>query len=371
MQNSELTLVGDRASSLTTESVPEIMRAWRVHAWGSEPTEAMSLDTIPVPRPEAGELLVRVQAIPLNLNDMERVNGKNMMVRPELPVTPGMEVMGIVAAGGDGVEDWLGLRVVAMPKQATGGFAEYSICPVASAFEMPEDIPLPAAAALYFPYHLAWLGLVDRAELQADESVLIHAAAGGSGSAAIQLAKHLGATVYATAGSDEKVALCRELGADVAINYNCEDFQAVILEATNNVGVDVIFDNVGEAVMEKSMNCIGYNGRYLMMGFASDKRFADEKLIVPRRVSVGNFKLCGVLMAYANDSVTPMLKRAMGWNFCSDSLGEKIMAGIVDLVREKKLKPVIGETVGFQDLPAALARMRDRETTGRIVALLG
>ena len=350
--------------------MPENMRAWRVHEWGSDPTEAMTLDTIPVPVPDAGELLVQVQAIPLNLNDMERITGKNMMARPELPVTPGMEVIGVVAACGTGVEDWLGRRVVAMPKQATGGFAEYAICPVVSAFEMPLEIPLPGAAALYFPYHLAWLGLVDRAELQAGESVLIHAAAGGSGSAAIQLAKHIGATVYATVGTDEKVTLCKELGADVVINYNSEDFQAVILAATNNVGVDVVFDNVGEAVMEKSMNCIGYNGRYLMMGFASDKRFADEKLIVPRRVSVGNFKLCGVLMAYADESITPVMKQAMGWNFCPDMLGEKIMAQIVDLVREKKLKPVIGETAAFSDLPAALERMRDRKTTGRVVIQL-
>ena len=102
----------------TREALPAAMRAWRVHAWGPEPSETMSLDTIPVPSPEAGELLVRVQAIPLNLNDIERVNGQNMMVRPELPVTPGMEVMGAVAACGAGVEDWLGRRVVAMSKQA-------------------------------------------------------------------------------------------------------------------------------------------------------------------------------------------------------------------------------------------------------------
>ena len=348
-------------------SLPETMRAWRVHAWGPDPVDTLQLDTIPLPTPEAGELLVRVQAIPLNLNDIERINGKNMMVRPELPVTPGMEVMGVVAAAGEGVEDQVGKRVVAMPKQATGGFAEYAICPVVSAFDMPEEIPLPDAAALYFPFHLAWLGLVDRADLQAGESVLIHAAAGGAGSAAIQIAKDRGARVFATAGSEEKLALCKQLGADVAINYNTEDFQAVVLEATNNVGVDVVFDNVGEGVMEKSMNCIGYNGRYLMMGFASDKSFADEKLIVPRRVSAGNFKLCGVLLAYANAAVAPMMKQAMGWNFCSDALGAEITASIVDLVKQKRVKPVIGEVVGFADLPAAITRMRDRQTTGRVV----
>ena len=350
--------------------LPQEMRAWRVHAWGPSPLETLQLDTVPRPDPEAGELLVRVQAIPLNLNDMERVNGENMMVRPELPLIPGMEVMGQVVATGAGAEESLGRRVVAMPKQAHGGFAEYAICPAVSAFDMPEAIPLPDAAALYFPFHLAWLGLVDRANLQAGESVLIHAGAGGAGSAAIQLAKHLGARVYATAGSEEKVALCRELGADVAINYTETDFHTQILADTQNAGVDVVFDGVGDAVVENSMRCIGYNGRYLMMGFASDKRFADEKWIVPRRLSTGNFKLCGVLLAYGDENFVPAMKQAMGWNFCPDQLGEKIMAEIVERVIQKKLKAVIGDVVDFHDLPAALEGMRDRATTGRIIVTL-
>ena len=138
------------------------MRAWRLHQYG-QPEDVLVLDDVPIPAPEAGELRVRVQAIPLNLNDLERITGGNMMVRPELPYSPGMEVMGIVDATGDGVGEWQGKRVVAMPKGAHGGFAEYAICPVVSAFEMPDTIPLPDAAALYFPFHLAWLGLFDRA----------------------------------------------------------------------------------------------------------------------------------------------------------------------------------------------------------------
>ncbi len=357
-------------SETESSSLPEEMRAWRVHDWGASPVETLQLETVPRPEPEAGDLLVRVQVIPLNLNDLERVNGKNMMVRPELPLIPGMEVMGEVVGAGPGLEDSVGRRVVAMPKQAHGGFAEYAICPAVSAFDMPEAIPLPDAAALYFPFHLAWLGLVDRAELKAGESVLIHAGAGGAGSAAIQLAKHLGARVYATAGSDEKVALCKELGADVAINYNDADFQAEILADTQNTGVDVVFDNVGDAVVEASMRCIGYNGRYLMMGFASDKSVADEKSIVPRRLATGNFKLCGVLLAYGDENFVPAMKQAMGWNFCSHPLGKKIMAKIVDLVIAQKLKPVIGDVVGFEELPAALERMRDRATTGRVLIQL-
>src|SRR3954466_4734337 len=201
-----------------TESVP----AWRTHEYGPRPTAVLRLDTVPVPEPEAGEVRVRVQAVPLNLNDLERINGGNMMVRPDLPYSPGMEVMGVVDACGEGTEQWQGRRVVAMSKGAHGGFAEYAVCPVVSTFEMPDSIPLPGAAALFFPFHLAWLGLFDRADLQSGESVLIHAAAGGSGSAAVQLAVDAGAKVFATAGTDEKVARCRELGAHVVINYRAE-----------------------------------------------------------------------------------------------------------------------------------------------------
>ncbi|MCH7600085.1 MAG: zinc-binding dehydrogenase [Myxococcales bacterium] len=351
-------------------NLPKTMRAWRTHEYGEEPTQVLKLDEISLPEPQPGELLVRVAAIALNLNDLERVTGRNMMVRPELPCTPGMEVMGTVAACGPGTEDWANRRVVAMAKQATGGFAEYAICPLVSAFDMPEEIPLPDAAALYFPFHLAWLGLLDRAELQAGESVLIHAAAGGAGSAAIQLAKNAGATVFATVGSAEKLKLCSDLGADTVINYNEQDFCEVIMEATQNRGVDVIFDNVGEAVMEKSMNCIAYNGRYLMMGFASDKSFADKQFIVPRRISVGNLKLCGVLLAYADAVIAPLMKKGMGWNFVPDHLGTRITKEIVEGVLAKELRPVVGQVVEFEALPAALESLRDRKTVGRTIVRL-
>jgi NADPH2:quinone reductase len=345
------------------------MRAWRTHEYG-RPTEVLRLDTVPVPAPEAGELRIRVQAIPFNLNDLERITGGNMMVRPELPYSPGMEVMGVVDACGDGVEQWQGQRVVAMPKGANGGFAEYAICPAASTFHMPESIPLPGAAALYFPFHLAWLGLFDRAELRAGETVLIHAAAGGSGSAAVQLAKHAGARVFATAGTDEKVQLCRDLGADVAINYNTADFAEVVLAETGNRGVDVVFDNVGEGVMEKSLQCTVYNGRYLMMGFASNKVVADEPFIVPRRIALGNLKLCGVLLAYQAPEMAEMLKTAMGWNFATSELGARIMSDIVELVLAEKIKPVVGETINFEAIPEKIEAMANRQTTGRTIVIL-
>ena len=347
----------------------DTMRAWRVHRYG-DPLEVLQLDTVPIPEPEADEARIRVEAIPLNLNDLERINGGNMMVRPEFPYSPGMEVMGVVDACGAGAEAWAGRRVVATTRGAFGGFAELAICSAVATFDMPEDIPLPDAAALYFPFHLAWLGLFDRADLRKDESVLIHAAAGGSGSAAIQLAVHAGARVFATAGTDEKVQLCRDLGAHVAVNYSRDDFAAVVLDETKGVGVDVVFDNVGEAVFEKSMNCVAYNGRYLMMGFASDKRFADEKFVVPRRLALGNLKLCGVLLNYTSDTMIETIKRAMGWNVAPRELGVRISGEIVDLVRRGAVRPVVGQTVPFDSLPAAVDAMARRVTTGRTIILV-
>jgi len=161
------------------------------------------------------------------------------------------------------------------------------------------------------------------------------------------------------------------MGADFAIDYSHEDFAAVVLEKTGSRGVDVVFDGVGEAVMERSMACTAYNGRYLAMGFASGKRFADEPLIVPRRLATGNFKMCGVLLAYANEAVIPAMKQGMGWNFCPSPLGSRIMAEIVDRVRRGEISPVVGEVVGFEDLPQALARMRDRQTMGRVLVVPG
>ena len=196
------------------------MRAWRTHEYG-RPTEVLQLDTVPVPEPEAGEVRVRVQAIPFNLNDLERITGGNMMVRPELPYSPGMEVMGVVDACGAGTEAVAG---PARRRDAEGrarrlrrvrdlpGRRRRSTCPTRSR--------CPARPRSTSRSTSRGSGSSTAPSCRPARRVLIHAAAGGSGSAAIQLAKHAGARVFATAGTDEKVQLCRELGADVAINYN-------------------------------------------------------------------------------------------------------------------------------------------------------
>jgi NADPH2:quinone reductase len=346
-----------------------MMRAWRLHEYGS-PVDVLRLEETDAPEPGPGELRVRVQAIPLNLNDLERTSGKNMMVRPEFPYSPGMEVMGVVDRCGEGTPSMEGQRVVGTTRGAFGGYAEYAICPLAGTFPMPSAVPLPDAAALYFPFHLAWLGLVDRAQLTAGQSVLIHAGAGGAGSAAIQLAKHLGARVFASAGTDEKLAFCRDLGADVTVNYHTADIAELVLAETGNRGVDVVFDTVGEAVMEASMRSTAYNGHYVMIGFASNKAVADEPFLVPRRLMLANFHLSGVLMAYGNEETTEMIKTAMGWNFVPSTLGSSIMQEVVALVEQGRVRAAVGEVVEFDDLPAALERMEQRETIGRTVVMV-
>ncbi len=336
-----------------------------MHEFG-EPAKALRLDEVPEPVAGPGELLVRVAATTLNFNDVDGVRGRYRTVRPPLPYTPGMEVLGHVEAAGAGAEAWVGRRVVAIPAGAFGGYAELATGPIAMAFEMPPEAELPdtPAAAIYFPFHLSWLALYERARVQQGETVLIHAAAGGVGSAAVQLAGLADARVITTAGSSEKVELCRSLGADLAINYRETDFADAVLEATDGRGVDVAFDSVGGEVTTATFRCMAFNGRHLLVGFASGIE-AEDAGIVPRPVLFGNFSLCGVCHAYAEDPRE--FKRATGYNFPSHADGERVHTRILELIRQGQVRPVIGSEVAFTDLPAALQSLADRRTVGRVV----
>jgi NADPH2:quinone reductase len=193
-----------------------------------------------------------------------------------------MEVLGRVDAAGAGAESWIGRRVCAIPGAGFGGYAELAICPAACAFEMPEHIPDADAAAIFFPFHLSHFTLFERGRLARGESVLIHAAAGGIGSAAVQLAREAGARVFATAGSDDKLALCRELGADVAINYRKDSFADLVNDATGGRGVDVVFDSVGGDTTAQSYPLHGDERTLLVLGFASGIEAEDEPSLTPR-----------------------------------------------------------------------------------------
>ena len=311
-----------------------------MHEFG-EPAAALRLDDVPAPTAGPGELLVRVAATTLNFNDVDGVRGRYRTVAPPLPYTPGMEVLGVVEGAGGGAEEWIGKRVVAIPSGAFGGYAELAVGPAAMAFEMPpaSELADTPAAAVYFPFHLSWLALHERAHIRAGETVLIHAAAGGVGSAAVQLANLAGARVIATAGSEAKLELCQSLGASVAINYVEDDFVEAVLQATDGRGVDVAFDSIGGEVTTKTFRCMAFNGRHLLAGFAGGIAAEDEG-IVPRPILFGNFSLFGVCHAYVDDPAA--LKGMTGYNFPSHADGERAHAQILGLVLNGSVRPVVG-----------------------------
>lgn len=343
------------------------MKAWQVHRYG-DPLDVMSLDDVPEPEPQPGQLRVRVSDLALNFNDIDLAQGRYKTIPTPLPFTPGMEVLGRVDATGPGLEDWIGRRVVAIPPMAYGGYAEAVCCPAEMAFEMPEDFTGPEAAAVYFPFHLSWLALNTRARLQPGENLLVHAAAGGIGTAVLQMGKHLGARVIATAGTPAKLDLCRELGADVTIDYGAGGFADAVLEATGGVGVDVAFDSVGGAVTEETFRCMAFGGRHLIAGFTSDIGVEDVG-ITPRQFVYANFSLVGVCLSYVEDPIP--FRQLTGCNFVAHRDGTNVHAMILDLIRAGTLRPVVGHRIGFEEIPQAMEAMRTRRTTGRIVATLG
>jgi NADPH2:quinone reductase len=345
------------------------MRAWRVVRYG-QPSEAMELQDIPTPEPGPGEVRVRTAATVLNYNDVDGCRGRYITVSPPIPYTLGMEVVGVVEAAGPGAEAWLGRRVMASAKMAYGGYAEQVIAPAAMVFDAPEALDDREAAAFFFPFHLAWLGLHARGGMQAGDSVLVHAGAGGVGSAAIQLARAAGAHVIATAGGPEKLALCRELGAEVAIEYRRDDFEPAVMAATGGRGVDLCFEGVGGETTAKSMRCLAANGRLLVIGFAGGIEAEDQPTVTPRVLCFGSVALVGVMLAYAPDDVPQALNPRPGVHITPRSVGDRVQSALLELLAAGKIRPVIGETIPFAGIAKGLDRMEQRLTTGRVIALI-
>ena len=341
------------------------MQAWTISEYGA-PDDVLALEDVPEPEPGPGEVRVRVDAATANFNDIDLVRGRYLTVNPPLPAIPGMEVVGEVDAVGAGLDaEWLGRRVCAVPTGAFGGYAELACAPLAMTFELPASFALPEAAALYMPFHLAWQALHSRGHLQPGETLLVHAAAGGVGSAAVQLGVLAGARVLATAGSPAKTHFAASLGADVAIDYLATDFVVAVLEATDGRGVDVAFDTIGGDTTTQTFRCMAYGGRHLLAGFASGIEAEDEGSIVPRPILFGNFSLVGVCHSYVDDPAA--VRRASGVNFPSRAQGEALHRELLDHVAAGRLRPIVGLDVPWSELPAALAALERRETVGRVV----
>jgi NADPH2:quinone reductase len=325
------------------------------------------MDEVDAPEPGPGEVQIAVEAITINFNDIDGIRGRYRTVPIVPPYIPGMEVLGRVQAAGEGGAAMIGTRVCAIPAGAFGGYAEIAVAPVAMTFAMPDNMDTPAAASVYMPFHVASLALYERARLSADDTVLVHAAAGGAGSAAVQLACARGARVIATAGSPEKVRFATELGADVAIDYRNDDFVARVLDATGGRGVDVAFDTVGGATTLETFRCMAFEGRHLLVGFASGIEAEDEG-IVPRPVLFGNFSLVGVCHAYTEDPLA--FKRATGLNFPSHADGVRLHEELLAMIAAGTIRPITGSTSSFAALPEIVGAMEARATIGRNVVIV-
>jgi NADPH2:quinone reductase len=345
----------------------QTMRAWQVCRHG-KPSDALSLREIAVPEPGPGEVRVKTHAAALNYNEVDGCHGRYLTVNPPIPYTLGMEVTGVVGAAGPGAEAWLGRRVVACAKGAYGGYAERVIADAGMVFDVPPELDDVSAAAFFFPFHLAWLGLHQRGRLHSGETVLVHAGAGGVGSAAIQLAVAGGARVFATAGGPMKTAKCLELGAELAIDYRAGDFVPAVLRATGGRGVDVVFDGVGGAVTEASVKALALYGRLLMIGFAGGIAAEDQPMLTPRPIMFGSVTLMGVMLAYTAD-----LERenpAPGILIQPRVVGDRVQRELEKLLAQGKIRPFVGRVASFAELPEALDEMDRRLTMGRTVVLI-
>jgi NADPH:quinone reductase len=349
------------------------MRAWQVTSYGP-PTKALELREVPEPEPGEGEILVRTTASVLNYNEVDGCHGRYLTINPALPYTLGMECVGEVVAAGAGAEPWVGRRVTASGRAATGAHADLVAGSTAMAFEAPEMLSDIESAAFFYPFHLAHLGLHERGRLAAGETVLVHAAAGGVGSAAVQLAVAAGARVFATVGSDDKAAVVKPLGAELVINYRNEDFAKTVLDATDGDGVDVCFDGVGGQTMMRSLQCLARGGRHLCVGFAAGIEAEEEPMVSGRALCFGNFDLVGVILAYTEPAIVPFLGDFLPvpvprFNPPTTAVGRRVQEHLLELLAAGRIHPVVGATVPFQGLPGALEEMEARRTVGRTVVL--
>lgn len=267
------------------------MRAWQVVKAG-EPKEALSLDEVEAPEPGPGLLRIRVAACGMGLPDLFMCRGSYPLT-PELPFTPGQELVGTVSAVGEGCEASVGQRVMAISAffLRRGGFAQEALALDDFAFVAPSAMSDAECAGFLIPYHTAYVGLVRRARLEPGETLLVLGGAGGTGSAAVQLGKALGAHVITTAGGEEKSTFCRKLGADDVIDYQREDIAEFVRDATAGQGADVIYDPVGGGAFDAATACIAHEGRLLVVGFASGDWGAPKAA----HMATHNYSVLGVM----------------------------------------------------------------------------
>lgn len=326
------------------------MKAWRVHEIG-EPSAVMRFDDVPQPDPAAGQVLVRMRAANVNFPDALLCRG-HYQIRPPLPFTPGLEMCGEVLALGEGVTGVeVGQRVIAPAAPPDGGFAEAALVPAAALLPAPAALDDAEAAALHIGYQTGWFALHRRAALRAGETLLVHAAAGGVGTAAVQLGKAAGATVIGVAGGPEKADVARKVGCDVVVDRRSEDFVAVVKEVTGGRGADVVYDPVGGEAFARSTKCVAFEGRIVVIGFTS----GSIPTPALNHVLVKNYAIIGLHWGLYNTKNPAAIRE------CHDELTRLADAGAI--------KPLISERLPLDAAADAVQRVADGTTTGRLVVV--
>jgi NADPH2:quinone reductase len=323
------------------------VKAWRVSGLG-EPREVMGLGEVPVPEPDAGQLLVRVLGAAANFPDVLMCRGL-YQVKAALPFTPGVELCGEVAALGPGTTGLaVGDRVIGASVLPSGGFAELALMDTATTFSAPDGLDDAQAGAFYIGYQTGWFGLHRRAHLQPGETLLVHAAAGGVGSAAVQLGKAAGARVIGVVGGPEKADVARTLGADVVVDRHTEDFVEVVKDVTGGHGADVVYDPVGGDAYQRSTKCIAFEGRILVVGFAG----GQIQSAALNHALVKNYSIVGLHWGLYTTK-DPALMR-----ICHDELSKLVADGLA--------KPLVSERLALDAVADGLQRLADGTTVGRV-----
>lgn len=321
------------------------MKAIRCNSYG--PPSSLTLEVIAELKPGKKEVLVRVRACGINFPDTLIIQGLYQF-KPELPFTPGSDVAGVVKVIGEDVKHLkVGDEVFGFV--AHGAMAEEVLVPANACFPKPKQMEFPVAASFMMAYGTSFYALKDRAKLQKGETLLVLGASGGVGLAAVELGKLMGAHVIAAASSDEKLELCKHYGADETINYSKEDLKSAIKALTKNKGVDVIYDPIGGSYSEAAFRGMAWNGRYLVVGFAS-----GEIPKLPLNL--------------------PLLKGAsvvgVFWGGFAMGQPKENMQNTMTLMQwyaEGKLKPHIDKIYSLEDAPKALEAMMQRKVKGKLV----
>jgi NADPH:quinone reductase len=322
-------------------TIPTVMRAWRSRATG---ISGLELANVAPPIAGHGDMLVRVEAAALNFSDLLMIDDR-YQIRPERPFVPGQEIAGTVMAASDGASFAVGDRIAS--KVVFGGLAEFAIVHEQMGMRAPADFSIEAAAALPVVYTTAMVALTECTTLMPGETVLVLAAAGGVGLAAVEIARHLGARVIAAAGGAEKCALARTHGAHEVVDYRAADWSDAVRRVTDGAGVDVIVDPVGGEYCKATLRLMNWGARLLLIGFSSGEipHIPANRLLLRRASAIGVY--------WSHDHDRPMLAR--------------VAQRLSELAQSGAIRPHVGAVYAFEDLPRALAALAGRQTAGKVI----